>query len=88
MSFDEVEDMIAKGQNYIIRLKSPGNWNNKIIIDDLIKGRVELSENDQDIVILKSDGLPIYHFAHAVDDHLMGTTFNNQSSRLLLEIDR
>jgi glutamyl-tRNA synthetase len=74
MSFDEVQDRIAKGQNYIIRLKSPGNWDNKIILDDLIKGRVELSENDQDIVILKSDGLPTYHFAHAVDDHLMGTT--------------
>jgi glutamyl-tRNA synthetase len=74
LSFDEVQYRITREENYIIRLKSPGNWDNKIILNDLIKGRVELSENDQDIVILKSDGLPTYHFAHAVDDHLMGTT--------------
>lgn len=74
LSFEEVKDRIVRGENYIIRLKSPGNWDNKVILNDLIKGRVELSQNDQDIVILKSDGLPTYHFAHAVDDHLMGTT--------------
>lgn len=74
LSFEEVEERIARGEDYIIRLKSPGNWDNKILLNDLIKGRVELSENDQDIVILKSDGLPTYHFAHVIDDHLMGTT--------------
>lgn len=74
LSFEEIQDRIAMGKDYIIRLKSPGNWNNKIILNDMIKEKVELSENDQDIVILKSDGLPTYHFAHAVDDHLMGTT--------------
>lgn len=74
LSFEEVEDRISRGEDYIIRLKSPGNWENKIVLNDLIKGKVQLSENDQDIVILKPDGLPTYHFAHAVDDHLMGTT--------------
>ena len=74
LSFEEVQDRIARGENYIIRLKSTGKWDNKVVLNDLIKGKIELSENDQDIVILKSDGLPTYHFAHAVDDHLMGTT--------------
>lgn len=72
-----IEDAIAKikeGIPYIIRLKSPGNFNNKIILDDCIKGKIEMPENDMDIVIIKSDGLPTYHFAHAVDDHLMRTT--------------
>ena len=72
-----VEEAIAKIKNnedYIIRLKSPGDFNNKVILDDCIKGKIEMPENDMDIVIIKSDGLPTYHFAHAVDDHLMRTT--------------
>ncbi|MDD3285294.1 MAG: glutamate--tRNA ligase family protein, partial [Patescibacteria group bacterium] len=71
------EDILAaldKGLKPVIRLKSPGNFNNKIIVNDLLIGRREMPENDQDIVIMKSDGLPTYHFAHAIDDHLMGTT--------------
>lgn len=72
-----VEEMIEKiknGENYIIRFKSPGREDRKIKHHDLIKGNVDFPENDQDIVIIKADGLPTYHFAHAVDDHLMRTT--------------
>ncbi len=66
-------DKIKNGESYIIRLKSPGNPDKKIKHKDVIKGGVDMPENDQDIVIIKSDGLPTYHFAHAIDDHLMGT---------------
>ena len=72
-----VEEMIEKiknGESYIIRFKSPGREDRKIKHHDLIKGNVDFPENDQDIVIIKADGLPTYHFAHAIDDHLMRTT--------------
>ena len=72
-----VEDAIQRIQNdekYIIRFKSPGREDKKIKHHDVIKGNVDFPENDQDIVIIKADGLPTYHFAHAVDDHLMHTT--------------
>lgn len=72
-----VEDAIKRiqnGENYIIRFKSPGREDRKIQHHDVIKGKVDFPENDQDIVIIKADGLPTYHFAHAVDDHLMHTT--------------
>ena len=72
-----VEEMIEKikaGERYIIRFKSPGREDRKIKHKDVIKGNVEFPENDQDIVIIKADGLPTYHFAHAIDDHLMRTT--------------
>ena len=72
-----VEEMVKKiknGEKYIIRFKSPGREDRKIKHKDVIKGNVEFPENDQDIVIIKADGLPTYHFAHAIDDHLMGTT--------------
>ena len=71
---DQVLEKINNGEKYIIRLKSKGNFNHRFKFKDEIKGKMELPENDQDIVIIKSDGLPTYHFAHAVDDHLMGTT--------------
>ena len=67
-------EKIKNGESYIIRFKSPGREDRKIKHKDVIKGNVEFPENDQDIVIIKGDGLPTYHFAHAVDDHLMGTT--------------
>lgn len=73
-SFEEVKAEIEKGNGFVLRLKSPGNPENRVVINDLIKGDVEMPENDQDIVLLKSDGIPTYHFAHAVDDHLMRTT--------------
>lgn len=59
---------------FVIRLKSQGNPDGRIRYTDMVKGDIELPENIQDIILLKSDGLPTYHFAHAIDDHLMGTT--------------
>ena len=74
ISTSEAIERIKNGDKYIIRLKSPGCFDRRIVIDDLIKGRIEMPENDIDIPIMKGDGLPTYHFAHLVDDHLMRTT--------------
>ena len=74
ITFEEAKDLIEQGKPYVIRLKSPGNEENKIVFEDTIKGKIEMPENDEDFVLLKSDGIPTYHFAHAVDDHLMRTT--------------
>jgi glutamyl-tRNA synthetase len=74
ISLPDAVTRIKKGENYIIRFKSPGKESRKIKYKDVIKGNVEFPENDNDIVIIKADGLPTYHFAHAVDDHLMRTT--------------
>ncbi len=65
---------IRAGESYVVRLRSMGSEENRIKFDDMIKGTIEMPENDEDIVLLKSDGIPTYHFAHAVDDHLMRTT--------------
>lgn len=74
LTVDEQMELIKQGKPYVIRFKSMGDHNNKIEVDDLVRGHLLLSENDQDIVIFKSDGLPTYHFAHLVDDHFMRTT--------------
>ena len=74
MPIDEVANKIKNGEKYIIRFKSQGREDRRIKHKDLIKGNIEFPENDQDIVIIKADGLPTYHFAHVVDDHLMRTT--------------
>ena len=74
ITFEEAKALIDEGKPYVVRLKSPGSEENRIIFDDGIKGKIEMPENDEDIVLLKSDGIPTYHFAHAVDDHLMRTT--------------
>ena len=74
LSLEEMAEKIKAGVPYIVRFKSNGREDKKIKHKDIIKGNVEFPENDQDIVIIKSDGLPTYHFAHIVDDHLMGTT--------------
>ncbi len=74
ITVEEDINRINNGEDYVIRFKSPGREDRKIKHKDIIKGNVEFPENDQDIVIIKSDGLPTYHFAHAVDDHLMRTT--------------
>jgi len=74
LTVDEMIEKIKNGEPYILRFKSPGREDRKIKHKDVIKGNVEFPENDQDLVIIKSDGLPIYHFAHAIDDHLMHTT--------------
>ena len=74
ITVEEAVEKIKNGEKYIIRFKSPGREDKKIKHKDVIKGNVEMPENDQDIVIIKADGLPTYHFAHVVDDHLMHTT--------------
>ncbi len=74
ITVDEAEKLIAEGKEFVVRLKSPGSEENRITFEDGIKGKIEMPENDEDFVILKSDGIPTYHFAHAVDDHLMRTT--------------
>ncbi len=74
MPIDEVAEKIKNGDKFIIRFKSQGREDRKIKHKDVIKGNLEFPENDQDIVIIKADGLPTYHFAHAVDDHLMRVT--------------
>ena len=74
ITVEEAIEKIKNGESYIIRFKSPGREDRKIKHHDVIKGNVDFPENDQDIVIIKADGLPTYHFAHAIDDHLMRTT--------------
>ena len=74
IKIEEAYTRIKNGEKFIIRLKSPGDFEKKIVVNDLVKGKIEFPENDLDIVITKSDGLPTYHFAHLVDDHLMRTT--------------
>ena len=71
---DEAQARIANGDEYVVRLKSPGKPDGRISFKDEVKGKVEMPENILDIVLLKKDGTPTYHFAHAVDDHLMHTT--------------
>ncbi|MBQ4612648.1 MAG: glutamate--tRNA ligase, partial [Clostridia bacterium] len=74
LSPEEALKRIQEGQPYVVRLRSMGDEKNRVKFDDMIKGTIEMPENDEDIVLLKSDGIPTYHFAHAVDDHLMRTT--------------
>ena len=74
LPLEEAAERIKKGDPYISRLKSYGDFTKKHYFTDEIKGELEYFENDMDIPIIKSDGLPTYHFAHAVDDHLMHTT--------------
>ncbi|MBO5357778.1 MAG: glutamate--tRNA ligase [Clostridia bacterium] len=74
ITFEEAKALIDEGKPFVIRLKSPGNEENKVVFEDGIKGKIEMPENDEDFVLLKSDGIPTYHFAHAIDDHLMHTT--------------
>ena len=74
LSVDEAYEKIKNGEKYVIRFKSEGNHLNYVRVHDLVRGDLALSENDQDIVIMKSDGLPTYHFAHLCDDHFMHTT--------------
>ncbi|MEF3311838.1 glutamate--tRNA ligase [Paenibacillus sp. GYB004] len=71
---EQAKEELAAGKPYVIRLKSPGSPANRVSYMDLVKGPIEMPENDHDIVLLKSDGIPTYHFAHAIDDRLMGTT--------------
>lgn len=75
ISTEEAITRIKNGEPFVIRFKSMGDPDKKFVFEDLVKGRIEFPENDQDAVIMKSDNLlPTYHFAHLVDDHLMHTT--------------
>ena len=71
---EEAIQRIVNDEPYVIRFRSQGHYENKIVVTDAIRGVIEIAQNDQHIVILKSDGLPTYHFAHLVDDHFMRTT--------------
>ncbi len=73
-TMDEVKAHLAAGHPFVIRILAAGDPDKKVKFTDLVKGNIEFPENDEDFVLLKSDGIPTYHFAHAVDDHLMGTT--------------
>lgn len=73
-TLDEIEEKINAGSPWVLRFRSTGNSENQFKFDDLVKGKLTITENDVDHVLLKSDGIPTYHFAHAVDDHLMRTT--------------
>lgn len=86
VTVQEAIERIKNGEKYIIRFKSPGREDRKIKHHDVIKGNVDFPENDQDIVIIKADGLPTYHFAHAIDDHLMGTTHVIRSDEWLSSV--
>ena len=74
LTMEEVLNKINSGNHYTIRLRSNGDFNKRFTFKDCVKGKVELPENDFDIILMKSDGLPTYDLAHAVDDHLMHTT--------------
>ncbi len=71
---EEAKKLIDEGREYVVRLKSPGKPDGKVSFKDAVKGTIEMPENILDVVLLKKDGTPTYHFAHAVDDHLMHTT--------------
>ena len=86
LTVEEMAEKVKNGEDYIIRFKSPGREDRKIKHHDVIKGNVDFPENDQDIVIIKADGLPTYHFAHAVDDHLMHTTHVIRSDEWLSSV--
>ncbi len=74
IGYEEAKALIEAGNPYVVRLKSGGKEERRISFTDGVKGKIEMPENDEDFVLLKSDGIPTYHFAHAVDDHLMRTT--------------
>ncbi len=74
LSLEEIKEKINNHEEYVIRLRSDGNPEKTIEFTDLIKGKMRFPENDEDFVLLKKDGVPTYHFAHAIDDHLMHTT--------------
>lgn len=73
-TIEEVKMHLQKGDPFVLRILSDGDGKRTVKVGDLIRGTLEFPENDEDFVLLKSDGIPTYHFAHAVDDHLMGTT--------------
>ena len=73
-SLEEIKEQLDAGKPWVLRFRSTGSIENQFKFDDLVKGKLTITENNVDHVLLKSDGIPTYHFAHAVDDHLMRTT--------------
>ena len=73
-SMEDIQGQLSAGNPWVLRFRSTGSIENQFKFDDLVKGKLTVTENDIDHVLLKSDGIPTYHFAHAVDDHLMRTT--------------
>ena len=73
-SMEDIKEKLEAGMPWVLRFRSTGSIENQFKFDDLVKGKLTITENDIDHVLLKSDGIPTYHFAHAVDDHLMHTT--------------
>ena len=73
-TIEDVKKNLEAGNPFVLRILADGDPERKTKFTDLVKGNMEIPENDEDFVLLKSDGIPTYHFAHAVDDHLMGTT--------------
>ena len=73
-SIEDIQAELSAGKPWVLRFRSTGSIENQFKFDDVVKGKLTITENDIDHVLLKSDGIPTYHFAHAVDDHLMGTT--------------
>lgn len=74
LTYEEIEKNIKEGKPYVLRFRSNGDENKRIVFDDMIRGKIEMPENIIDEVLLKSDGIPTYHFAHICDDHFMRTT--------------
>lgn len=72
--YEDIKAKIDAGVPFVLRFRSEGDPERRVKFTDLVKGNMEFPENDQDVVLLKSDGIPTYHFAHVIDDHLMGTT--------------
>ena len=73
-TIEEVEAHLKAGDQFVLRILADGDGEKKVKATDIVRGPLEFPENDEDFVLLKSDGIPTYHFAHAIDDHLMGTT--------------
>ena len=74
LSYEQIEENIKAGKPYVLRFRSDGSEDKRIFFDDIIRGKIEMPENIIDEVLLKSDGIPTYHFAHVCDDHFMRTT--------------
>ncbi len=74
LSYEQIEQKIKSGEKFVLRFRCPYTSNDKVEIDDIIRGKRVIPQNENDVVILKSNGLPPYNFAHAIDDHLMRTT--------------
>lgn len=86
LSYDEIKEHIDNGDKWVLRLKSQGDFNKKIKFKDLIKGTIELPENDLDQVLVKSDGIPPYAFAHVCDDHFMRVTIVTRDDSYIASI--